>query len=48
MTNEEYWARRMTELEEQWNRKSRQELEAELAAYYRQELAHIQKDIEKL
>ena len=48
MTNEEYWARRMTELEEQWNRKSRQELEAELAAYYRQALAHIQKDIDAL
>lgn len=48
MTNEQYWARRMTELEEQWNRKSRQELEAELAAYYRQALAHIQKDIDAL
>lgn len=48
MTNEEYCARRMAELEEQWNRKSRQELEAELAAYYRQALTHIQKDIDAL
>lgn len=48
MTNEQYWARRMAELEEKWNKKSRQELETELAAYYRQALAHIQKDIDAL
>lgn len=48
MTNEQYWARRMAELEEKWNKKSRQELEAELVAYYRQALAHIQQDIDAL
>ena len=48
MTNEEYWSHRMAELEEQWNRKSRKELEAELVTYYRQALAHIQKNIDAL
>ena len=48
MTDEQYWAQRMAELEEKWNKKCRQELEAELIAYYRQALEHIRKDVNDL
>lgn len=48
MTNEAYWAARIAELEKKWNRKSREQLEKELARYYNQALKHIQKDIEAL
>lgn len=45
---ETYWQKRQRELEEEWNRKSRQEIERELKAYYEQSLAHIEKDIRTL
>ena len=45
---ESYWERRSIELEEKWNTRSRETIEKELAAYYRQALQHIQKDIEAL
>ena len=45
---ESYWERRSIELEEKWNTMSRETIEKELAAYYRQSLQHIQKDIEAL
>lgn len=45
---EEYWARRNRELEAEWHRKCQQEIEKELAAYYRQVLRHIDDDIAKL
>ena len=45
---ETYWQKRQRELEEEWNRKSRQEIERELKAYYAQSLAHIEKDIQTL
>ncbi|WP_298594773.1 minor capsid protein [uncultured Mitsuokella sp.] len=45
---ETYWQKRQRELEEEWNRKSRQEIERELKAYYEQSLAHIEKDIQTL
>ena len=45
---EEYWARRNRELEAEWHRKCQQEIEKELAAYYRQALRHIDDDIAKL
>lgn len=48
MPTETYWQRRQRELEEEWNRKSRQEIERELKAYYEQSLAHIEKDIQTL
>lgn len=45
---ESYWEKRSIELEEKWNTRSRETIEKELAAYYRQALQHIQKDIEAL
>lgn len=45
---ETYWQKCQRELEEEWNRKSRQEIERELKAYYEQSLAHIEKDIQTL
>ena len=48
MPTETYWQKRQRELEEEWNRKSRQEIERELKAYYEQSLAHIEKDIQTL
>lgn len=45
---ERYWRRRTDELEQKWNEKSRQEIEKELAAYYRQSLEHIQKNVNDL
>ena len=47
-STETYWQERQRELEEAWNRKSRQEIERELKAYYEQSLAHIEKDIRTL
>jgi len=47
-TNEEYWRDRALELEEKWHTKSQETIERELAAYYRQSLQHIQRDIEAL
>ncbi len=38
----------MTELEQAWNKKSKEEIEKLLADYYRQALTHIQKDINDL
>lgn len=47
-SNEEYWRDRALELEEKWHTKSKETIERELAAYYRQSLQHIQRDIEAL
>lgn len=48
MTNEEYWAKRNTELEAAWHRKSRREIEKELLDFYARSLHHIESDIRVL
>lgn len=48
MTNEEYWAKRNTELEAAWHRKSRREIEKELLDLYARSLHHIESDIRVL
>lgn len=45
---EKYWKKRQEELEKKWDKKSREEIERELRAYYEQSLAHIEKDISAL
>lgn len=45
---EKYWKKRQEELEKKWDKKSREEIERELRAYYEQSLAHIEKDISVL
>lgn len=45
---EKYWKKRQEELEKKWDRKSREEIEKELRAYYEQSLTHIEKDISAL
>lgn len=43
-----YWQRRNEELEAEWFRKYKREIEKELADYYAQALKHIEKDINDL
>ena len=45
---EKYWKKRQEELEKKWDKKSREEIEKELRAYYEQSLTHIEKDISAL
>ena len=45
---EKYWKKRQEELEKKWDKKSREEIEKELRAYYEQSLIHIEKDISAL
>nr|DAN69791.1 MAG TPA: minor capsid protein [Caudoviricetes sp.] len=45
---EKYWKKRQEELEKKWDKKSREEIERELRAYYEQALTHIEKDISAL
>ena len=45
---EKYWKKRQEELEKKWDKKSREEIERELRAYYEQSLTHIEKDISAL
>jgi len=45
---ESYWEKRSIELEAEWNTRSRETIERELAALYRQSLQHIRQDIEAL
>ena len=45
---EKYWKKRQEELEKKWDKKSREEIERELRAYYEQSLTHIEKDIRAL
>lgn len=46
--SESYWEQRSIELEAAWQKKCRETVEKELAAYYKQALHHIQQDIEAL
>lgn len=45
---EKYWKKRQEELEKKWDKKSREEIERELRAYYEQSRTHIEKDISAL
>ena len=45
---EKYWKKRQEELEKKWDKKSHEEIERELRAYYEQSLTHIEKDISAL
>ena len=48
MDSEAYWAKRAEEREAAWQKKSRETLEKELAAYYEASLDHIQRNIDAL
>ena len=48
MGADSYWARRSTEREEEWNKKSQETVEKELAAQYEQSAQRIQANIEQL
>lgn len=43
--NEEYWARRAVALEKAWHKRCQDTVEKDLARYYEQSLAEIQKEI---
>lgn len=45
MDNESYWAKRAEDREKQWNKKSKDTIEKELANYYEQALLRIEDDI---
>lgn len=48
MGADSYWARRSIEREEEWNRKSRETVEKELASHYERSAQRIQAQIEQL
>lgn len=48
MGADSYWARRSTEREEEWNKKSQETVEKELAAQYERSAQRIQANIEQL
>lgn len=48
MGADSYWARRSIEREEEWNQKSRETIEKELAAHYERSAQRIQANIEQL
>lgn len=48
MGADSYWARRSIEREEEWNKKSRETIEKELAAHYERSAQRIQANIEQL
>lgn len=48
MGADSYWARRSVEREEEWNRKSRETVEKELASHYERSAQRIQAQIEQL
>lgn len=48
MGADSYWARRSVEREEEWNRKSRETIEKELASHYERSAQRIQAQIEQL
>lgn len=48
MGTDSYWARRSVEREEEWNKKSRDTIEKELASHYERSAQRIQANIERL
>ena len=48
MGADSYWARRSVEREEEWNKKSRETIEKELASHYERSAQRIQANIERL
>ena len=48
MGADSYWARRSIERENEWNKKSRETIEKELASQYERSAIRIQGNIEKL
>ena len=48
MGADSYWARRSVEREEEWNKKSRDTIEKELASHYKRSAQRIQANIERL